>query len=187
MKKHHAYLSTVFNQIKDSIHDEKKQGVFFKSCPSCQFESCKQSKITDNVVNYKCLVCSFEEEVIIIYCPECENSIEITEIESEPFECLECGYQINNEYIAEILDTEITTRDNYKEPTITINCANCCKHDSGIIHHDLFICSNCHTISKYLAHCDWCIEGQIAGGDLEDSFLDGCEFCDGRLGHLKDD
>ena len=69
MKKYHAYLSTVFDQLKDDISSEKKQGTIFKNCPSCQFESSKQSIITDNVVEYKCLVCSFEEEIIIIECP----------------------------------------------------------------------------------------------------------------------
>lgn len=185
MKKHYTYLSAVFDQVKHNINDEKKEGAIYKKCPSCQFESSRQSKITDNVVEYKCLVCSFEEEAIVIGCPECEAFIEITEVDNEPFECQNCNQQVYNDYVSEVLSTEIVTHDNYQELK-AINCLHCCSYDSVITHHHLFICAHCHAISKDAAYCEWCNERQIGGGDLKDSFLSGCDFCDGRLGH-KDD
>jgi hypothetical protein len=184
MKQHHTYLQVIFTQIEHGISNEKKKGIIFKNCPSCNFESSKEQTITDNIKEYKCLVCPYSDQIIIVECPKCENQIEIEQGDNEPHACLQCEFQLTNEDIAEILDTEIKNHDDYHGP---ISCSHCCSVNHVVNHCDLYICTSCYTISDTADTCEWCNQTQIPGEKLEDSFASGCEFCDGRFGHMKDD
>jgi hypothetical protein len=98
----------------------------------------------------------------------------------------EAGHVFEKDNLADLLDTNPTTHDNYFEQT-TKNCANCTSHDSVIEHDDYYICLECFYVSNDIAYCQWCNEGQIAGGDLEMSNYTGCEFCDGKGDWDKED
>jgi hypothetical protein len=186
MKKHHVFLSTVYEKIVPDIDKEKAVGAVFKICPSCQFEACKQSEITDHIYTYKCKVCLFDERVIIVQCPECDSSVEIPEGTDDSIQCETCSHTVGSDYISEQLDTDPVTQDNYFDHT-QINCAHCGSVNCVVKHNDFYVCTECRSISEESGYCEWCNEGQIGGGDLEFSYHSGCEFCDGHAGHVKDD
>lgn len=185
MRKYHDFLATTYEEAKSDINKEKLSGAIFKVCPSCQFEACKQSTITDNIYIYKCKVCIFEEKVIIIPCSNCDEPIEISEGDGEPIRCLHCNHEIDPAYLSEQLDTNLAYGKDHNY--MKINCAYCCTSGSVVTHNGYYICAECHSISEDVGSCDWCSEGQIGGGDLEFSFLDGCEFCEGHAGHTGND
>ena len=77
------------------------------------------------------------------------------------------------------MDTgETITKDNYFDYT-PINCPRCGGYHTVVQNHDLYICTECYETDTDYGVCDYCSEGQL-GGVPEDSYLVGCEFCDGR-------
>jgi hypothetical protein len=98
--------------------------------------------------------------------------------------CVQCGHDVTADEVIAALDTS-SFDDALISPAI--NCANCSGYNTGIEHNELHICTECLTAETTIQFCEWCGEGQIGGGDLEDSYHLGCEFCDGRAGSMKDD
>lgn len=186
------YLEKVYNDKKRELESLILYGYEIHVCEHCGFNSVKRTNLTTNLYVDECLVCSNKKNLVIIYCPNdsCEAKIEISDDEFpiEQIVCPTCGEIIDIECIKECLDTQIITKDNYDEIS-QINCAECCSPGSGIVHEDYYICLNCLNYSKVAAKCDWCNEKTIGydNYDMLDSYISGCEFCDGSIGWHIDD
>lgn len=186
MKNHRVFLSTVFNKIKAEIDFEKSKGNQFKSCFSCGFEASLKKSLTNNLFECTCKVCLLKETIIEINCPNCGKQTELDEYEALDLVCSHCEEKVTDEDIDSQLNTEPVTSDNYMD-AVSINCARCISLDTVIQHEDYYICKSCLRVENDMQICGWCNEGQTGGGDLEYSYLSGCEFCDGQADHLKDD
>jgi len=186
MKNHRVFLSTVFEKIKPEIDLDKNRGSTYKTCFSCGFEASYKKPLTANLFECTCKVCLLKENTIEIKCPNCAKDIELDQEAAPDFECPECNERIAEHNLNHQLNTEPVTYDDYLD-NVNINCAMCVSMDTVIKHETYFICKFCLAIENDMRVCDWCNEGQIGGGDLEFSYISGCEFCDGQAPHLKDD
>ena len=45
---------------------------------------------------------------------------------------------------------------------------------------DNYLCAACFGVFDSIQCCDWC--NQLNTGDMEHSYLAGCNFCDGKFG-----
>jgi len=55
----------------------------------------------------------------------------------------------------------------------------------AIEHNDLHICSECLVSEARVQYYEWCGDGQISGGGLEDSYHLGCEPAKGKPGRSR--
>jgi ribosomal protein S14 len=189
MLEHNKYLQVVYENIKKEIENDQKKGIEYITCSSCSYPTGKEIKLASNIYGHKCKICSYLDPVksVKINCPDCNNFITLTEseIRKPTIQCISCGIQIDTESIKESLDTDPATKDNYYD-RVQANCPECSSYHSVIRHDDYFLCTNCLNISEEIEYCEWCGEAQL-GGELGDSFYDGCLFCDGRRGEPDDD
>ena len=186
MKRHKIYLQTVFDKIQPEINNDIQSGAKYRNCSSCSFKASKERPITGNILEAKCRVCLISEWVLNIECPECQETIEISEYSADiNIEC-ECGQLITQETIKDQLDTNPVTYDDYF-CRAQINCASCMDQGCVIEHKDYWICISCYLVESNMYICEWCNEGQIGGGNLEYSYHTGCEFCEGQAGWVRDD
>lgn len=184
-QKRQSYLKEKFEEIKDKIEEEIKLGKAFKICDSCGYLSSKETKLTEVLFEYRCMVCERTEPQIKLPCP-CGQLFEINDyaISNSSFNCDYCDIEITKDSIVQELDTYSTDpKDLYDRDVI--NCAYCSSKDSVINHENYYVCTECLSFSENVEYCEWCGEGQL-GEHLECSFYDGCSFCDGRKG-WKDD
>lgn len=184
MKSHEVHLDTVFENIEPEIKADIKNGATYKKCSACFRDASKEHKLTDFLVECKCKVCLAMGLVLKVACPQCDGDIEITEDWGGKKEC-SCGYGIQTDELIKTLDTEPITKHNLCDYT-PINCADCQGYHSVIHHFEYLICTGCIQVFSKGSVCGWCHEGQV-GGDLEDSYYGGCEFCEGLAGWHKDD
>lgn len=182
-QKRQIYLKEKFEQVKDTIEQEKKTGTIYKECTSCRYPASQETKLTDVLFEYECKVCERSEVTIKIICYNCNELIDFNkfDFEKDEFICPDCFEAIEKKYIIDVIDTDPTTKDNYFDKS-SINCTFCGSNGSVVTHEDYYICTECLSIGKDVQHCSWCGEGQLGGSDLNDSYECGCESCDGHIG-----
>lgn len=187
------YYNIRYEAIKNDIQkDKSKNNVEYRTCNNCKKESLRitNSHIKD-IFYANCVVCGqvFKERMIEIECPNC-NKISKLNVYDLKYSCdinLNCGHKINfNDFLAcvkqkyndnsrnilDILDFSDKQED-------IINCAYCGTRNSVAYINGVFTCTNCGAGSVSVRSCSWCNELQL-GGDLRNSYLEGCEFCQGR-------
>lgn len=187
-KKRQMYLKEKFDEVKDLIEEEKRLGAIYKDCSICKYPASKEYKLTEELFEYQCKVCSLTENIVKIKCLECEELIEVKrfDFETGSFTCYKCSAIIDIKQFADILDTDPVTPDNYFE-RYPVNCTYCMGRDSVVKHYDYYICTECLEIDNKINYCGWCSEGQLGETDLTDSYECGCEFCEGHLGWHEND
>jgi len=170
----------VFNSVKSTIDARRAVGEVFVICRGCGHPSAARSALSTNVALLKCAVCEIVDSLVTFECTneDCGQMIEIHESHPGQRSCPGCRSFYNNAQLAEVLDTATADPLDYTAR----NCARCTSPDSVVQNDEVYVCTECLTVDDSIYMCGWCSELQLGGGDLEDSFLTGCEFCDGRLG-----
>jgi hypothetical protein len=174
MRRNRSYLSAA----------DRKKGITFKLCSGCGYEAAEVKELSELIFEQDCRVCGLLERYASIGCPaECGAKV-LIEADYGSNRTCKCGHEVNSEELADALCTDFSDPSDFSPP---INCGFCMSHASVVKHKDFFVCSECLSTSEDAPCCGWCNEYQIGGGDLEDSYLSGCEFCDGRSGWDSDD
>jgi hypothetical protein len=186
MKQNRKYLETVYSREKPEIDKLKASKAVFATCGGCGFEASRVTQLDDNVDEQHCRVCGVMEQYVTIDCPtsSCDASVRMLAEHGSDRACLACGYEVTSDDISNALDTS-TFDDTLSSPGVS--CASCTGYHTGIEHNELYICSECLISDGNVQYCEWCGDGQIGGGSLEDSYYMGCEFCEGQSGSIKDD
>lgn len=187
------YYKIRYEAIKKDIEKDKKENqIQYRVCSNCHQEALRITWSNKKDISYaNCVVCgnSFKERLITITCPKCGMSVSVNayKIKSGAPVSLSCNHKldfrtflecVNNRYLEEtkiILDT----LDFPEEKTDIINCSYCGNRDSVAYINGAFTCVKCGMGSAVISKCGWCNELQL-GGNLINSYLDGCEFCSGR-------
>ncbi len=186
MKKHRKYLSAKFKVIKPELDAARKSGNKPKACSSCGFKAAVPGTVDDQIETLRCLVCDHAETQVEIKCPHCNKDIVIA---SEGYAtCMHCGGEIDPEDVADALTDHdaahigIADGDDSWEPA---NCGTCDGYHTVVKRGGIFFCANCFDISDHVEQCGWCNEPNT--GDMEHSYVTGCNHCDGKAGWEKDD
>lgn len=177
MQRTRSYLEVLFEQLKPTLDEKRRTGIEICPCPSCKFEAAVVEKIADEIFAQRCQVCTLGISILRFECSECGTPHQVSGWDHfQTIQC-PCGEHIAMDDLREWLDT---SSQDYTNPDPPINCAECQGAGTVVLHGELYVCVQCAEHSENAPQCEWCNESQIGGGDLEGSYLTGCEFCDGR-------
>ena len=187
LRKLHKFLQVIFDNLKPQIEENKKKGVQYDECPSCNFEAQVHDEYQNTIYEAKCLVCGLIEKSLNIQCPDCKNVVTLKE---EGFgQCGSCGKQLEPEDVAgALIDSgaaHIAAKDG-DDSWSEGNCSECDGyHTVARTENDEWICTSCFGVFESLEACDWCNE--LNTGAMEHSYVGGCNHCEGMAGWHKDD
>lgn len=176
MHQNTKFLAIKFERLGPEIREAKAKGIDFANCAGCDHSAAKIETLSNELAEHHCQVCGLFETRLTILCPSCEAPMRVEHDYAEMRSCPKCNNQITASELANILNTH------YVKPKYHtfISCGYCVSTNSVVLHGEHYICSVCLEMEKRVAGCEWCSELQIGSGDLEFSFENGCEFCDGR-------
>lgn len=183
--KYHHYQEIIYDRGKKQKEINKKNGYEYFTCSSCYFESMKSKNIEGNIYESECYVClndnsSFFNKFFLLNCPQCKKQIIFPCGDAGNKRC-KCTHEFTSNEIKDQLDTGCWHKNEIMDSP-TINCSNCMSLGSGIEHHSLFICIECGYSDDKISTCECCQEAVLGENvDLEDSYLCGCPFCEGKL------
>lgn len=186
MKQHRKYLSAKFKVLKAELDEACENGCEPEECRACGFKASLPTNYFGQVATFRCLVCDHSEVQVEIECPHCHEQIVIV---NEGFAtCENCGDSIEPEQVADaLIDSDfahIQIADG-DDSWLPANCASCDGHHTVVRLSEIYFCANCFDMSDQVEQCDWCSEYNT--GDMEYSYINGCNQCDGKAGWEKDD
>lgn len=174
LMKYHDYLEAIFNTVKSNIEKQKLDGFWFTECPSCHFEAISHINKERIVYNASCMVCGLSNRYINVHCPKCNNLTAISEGEEE-VKCSFCKHELNSSEIYEALETSGETA----------HCSECSGyHSVAGVDDGKWVCLDCHYFFDEMDQCEWC--GDLNTGDMNHSYLSGCNVCEGLSGWQSD-
>ncbi|MGZ5136140.1 MAG: hypothetical protein ACXWCG_13365 [Flavitalea sp.] len=187
------FLNVVFEKLSPEIEKLNRKGFIFRICPSCGFKAQKHDTDQNIVYESECLVCELTtEQCLRIECPDCG---ELVFFENEGFATCEnedCGKKFEPEELASILTDEDAAYTAAKDGDDSYgpgNCSACAGYHTVIkTTNDTYLCTCCFsTFGEYgsIECCAWCNEPNT--GDMGDSYIFGCNYCEGLVGWHKDD
>jgi hypothetical protein len=178
MKRHRAYLESVYEKIQPELDKEEKKGANLGSCYSCGFVAhvidelgpsvsrCRVCTNTHSFLRHKCQNCDhiflIDDGTENIKCPKCDDAIDLPEIMDAYSEEGQMGHK------------DFMIDGGYG------NCAECEGYQTVGTIADISFCFQCHQFQETMGVCEWCNEK--ATGDLEFSYHSGCVICDGHAG-----
>ena len=183
LRDHRKYLQVIFDNLKPEIEARKQEGFEFRACPSCQFEAQERNPDAEDIDLAVCWVCGFKQKFLTVDCPECCSPVEFAD---EGFsECGSCGKYLEPEHIVYALKYHGAAYAAAKEGDYSWddgNCSNCDGYHTVVCRASgKYICGSCLGEFESMQPCEWCDE--LNTGDMEDSYLHGCNQCEGRLGY----
>jgi hypothetical protein len=184
LKRHHDYLQVVFDHMKPEIDAKMAVGCTIEECPSCGFKAAEVDEILGELKQSDCMVCQFDALCLTVACPNCGHAVIF--INDGFSRCTGCDHKMEPDDLAELLtEDRIGTKD-YFESGLPAHCPDCNGYRTVIEHGGKFLCTCCFQIyeSEHIHPCGWC--GDLNAGDMDDSFLNGCVACEGRVGHDQD-
>lgn len=186
MKGHQKYLSTKFAALKDDLAAASQAGSDPESCHACGFEAAIPEVIDHQISRLQCLVCDHIQVQVELECPHCEKSVLVA---TEGYaQCDHCEGAIGPDEIADALSdggpSHAAIKDG-EEPWQLGNCSECDGYETVVQRDvDLFFCASCFEIFDSVQWCGWCNAPNT--GDMEHSYLTGCNHCEGKAGWDKD-
>lgn len=182
LRRHHGFLQVIFDHLKDDMKEKAEDGSVFSTCPSCGFPSQEHEQELDEIYDAGCMVCGLSEKYLKVECPECEK---IVYFANEGFStCESCGKSFEPEDVADILLDEEKAHYAAKEGDDSWNLGNCSNcdgyHTVVRMAHDRYVCASCFESFESLQWCGWCNDPNT--GDMEHSYVAGCNHCDGKAG-----
>ena len=178
------YAQAKYGSLKNKIEGMKSGGTIFKHCPSCKTEGCIVTELATRLISCNCLVCFYSDISLEVSCPECESEQQLSAYCG--FTCPECGHSVAEDEIFDFVDqcTVRGTKDDMDSDT-PANCDECQGYESVCEYEGGYLCANCFSFFDSLSSCGWCNHTRTCADG--DSYVTGCEFCDGLVGHHADD
>lgn len=187
LRKLHEFLQVIFDNLKPQIEKNNKKGKQYGECPSCNFEAQELCENESTIYEVECLVCGLVEKSLNIQCPECGETVTFKE---DGFgQCQSCEKHLEPEDVAGALinsDATHIAAVNGDDSWGNGNCSVCDGYHTIVrTENDEWICASCFGVFESVEACGWCNE--LNTGDMEHSYVAGCNHCDGMVGRYKDD
>lgn len=187
LRKFHEFLQIVFDNMHSHLEVLTKKGYLFEKCPSCGFNAQLHISETNEVYDANCLVCGLSEKCLKIECNSC-SAVVLFRGEGIA-NCQSCNKLLESVDVADaLIDSEaahVASMDGDDSWDVG-NCSYCDGYHTVVrTENDERICASCFEVFKSLGRCGWCNEPNT--GDMEDSYVTGCNFCEGYAGWHKDD
>jgi hypothetical protein len=182
---HREYAQERFNHLKPELVAEAKAGAVFVDCPSCTMKAAQLNNERAWLRSYTCRVCASSWSEMDLDCPECGKLGLLKSYEGFTCKRKACKHTVPAEEVYDLLDDEPTTHDNYMDAQTPANCDECQGHHTVCSHEGEFLCTTCLAVFDQLYACEWC--GEFGTESRDNSEWTGCEHCDGKLGHIRDE
>lgn len=182
---HRAYAEARFEHLRPKINALEAQGATFVQCPSCAMKAAQLDDRRDWIRHFDCLVCRNEWSEVPFDCPECDTPGVVEPYDGFKCQNMACQHAMGASDIYDALDDDPTTPDNYYEKETPANCDECQGYGTVCKHDDEYVCVNCLSVFEHVYACGWC--GSFGTKRREHSEWTGCEHCDGRSGHVRDE
>lgn len=187
LRKLHEFLQVVFDNLQPEIATKKSKGILFEQCPSCGFDSQQHESDLKEIYGANCVVCGLSEKCLKVECPDCQS---IVTFRNEGIgNCHSCGKPFAPDDVANALIDSAAAHIAAMDGDDSWDAGNCSEcdgyHTVVCTEDDEWICTSCFEVFNSLGTCGWCNEPNT--GDMEDSYVMGCNFCEGYAGWHKDD
>jgi hypothetical protein len=182
---HRGYAQALFNQLKPALDEAAANGAVFVVCTSCSMNAAERSTIRDWLRSSSCRVCKGDWSEMDLDCPNCNTAGLLRAY--EPFTCTDptCGQTVDADELYGVLDDEPSNYDNYLDAVTPANCDECQSHQTVCAHRGEYLCVNCLSVFDSVYACGWC--GEFGTDHRKHSEWSGCEHCDGKAGHVRDE
>lgn len=182
LRQHGEYLKAAFNEQREAIQAEAKNGVLFVACPACEFDAERHPSALNEVYTSDCRVCRFSDVCIRITCPQCEQAEVIFRESTSAVSCGACRTEFKRDALAERFvdgDEAYSAAREGGHYAFPVNCG-CCEGYETVVElpGGTLLCTTCFDEAEDYAICEWCSDESTHLP--EDTFLTGCAFCDGR-------
>lgn len=182
--KFQEYLKVIFFENSAELDNLEAAGNDVTYCEECGYPSFVGDGSDDLIKEGKCLVCVHEEIYIKLECESCKTSNYLfsSHMHLLDLKCSneDCGVTITCDH-NEILNELEDIRDDPKHGRDYASCSECETQYCVGMFKSVWICSNCLCVHDRITQCEFC--GEYVTRYKEDSYLNGCGFCDGRLGY----
>ncbi len=186
MKGYRQYLTAKFKALKPELDAKRKAGKTLRACSACGFKATVYEDLKNQIPLVRCLVCGHSEVQVALECPYCGESIVVA---NEGYAtCGYCREAIKPEHLVNILTDHATAYSAAMDGDDSwdlANCSNCEGYHTVVRRGDNYFCTSCFEICRQVEMCEWCNEP--CTGDMEGSYVFGCNHCEGQLGWHKDD
>jgi len=178
------YAHAKYEDLRPKIEGLKRSGKTIEDCPQCRTNACEVEEEADRLTSRRCMVCFHSETRVQVDCPECGDPDQFITAHDETFVCEKCDYEVSSIFGLLDQNTVRGTKDDFDSDT-PANCDECqgyhtvCEYDGG------YLCTNCLTYFDSVGRCQWCNDPMT--GDTEDTYVTGCEHCDGYAAHHAND
>ena len=180
------YAQAKYEHLKPKIDGLQKGGNIFEKCPSCGTHAYQVEEEAPRLTYRHCLVCFYNQKRVQVDCPECGDVDQYSE-PYEGFSCTKCECEISGEHaVFDLLDqNQYRGTKHDLDSNTPANCDECQGYHSVCEFGEAYLCVSCLTYCPVLGRCGWC--NDYMTGDDEDTYVTGCEHCDGYAGHHADD
>jgi len=180
MKRHTAYLETVYEKVKPELDSEVKNGATLGYCYSCGYDA----HVIDETGPFEgqCRVCTAYGSFLRHQCEHCDTLFLIEDGFEGEQQCPECEAPVTLGDLMQCYSEEgaMSDKDRHVDGGYG-NCAECTGlHTVGTVSDSESFCFCCHQFQEPMGVCGYC--GEKATGDLEYSYSIGCVVCDGSFG-----
>jgi hypothetical protein len=184
MKRIESYLDVVFREKEPSIEVHRNSGCEIHSCPACGHQSFLRHAEADSsafATLCQCLVCEFTSKAIKMICGLCNQSTTLFE---DGWSACGCKTEHSPEDIRDRLRKQLGITD--EALLDDANCSECDGHFTVMqLASDHWFCTSCFAEFEEVHSCGWCDE--LNTGDMDQSFVAGCNQCSGSSGwHDRD-
>lgn len=184
LRSHREYLRAKFIDLGPELKRLRAEGDTIAICKTCTFDAAVIEEPADGLFRTKCVLCGARHDWLAVECPECAAKTDFAG-DGEPFICSSCELTIELNELVGLLNEEFHKPDEASLALTPANCGECDTYQSVIERDGQYLCLNCLDLSEQLAQCEWCSE--YGTGDMSESYLTGCGFCEGSSGWHKDD
>lgn len=178
------YAQVKYSSLKAKIEGMKKAGAIIDDCPRCKMNGYEAEEVADQLFSYRCMICFRGEVRLDLSCPKCNDEDQHL-APDEGFSCSACGHSVSSDDLFGLLDDSRRSYKDYFDAQTPANCGECNGYHTVCEYRGGYLCTACLTHSDSVGQCEWCNDPTT--GDTEQTYVSGCEFCDGYAGHHAND
>jgi hypothetical protein len=170
LQDHRHYLNAKLEVVRRELDKHRDGGGTVWECTYCHMEAATVTEHQDPLKTSYCLVCETSQNHVEIACPECEDGT--VSFDAGSGYCNECDVSLDLEFLL----------DKFGEGKGRAYCPECeySSSKSVIESGDEYLCLACGAKHDRIDQCEWCSE--VIAGDADGTYVNGCLFCDGRMG-----
>jgi hypothetical protein len=181
------FLRAKYEVLQPDIEKEIGEGKRYTLCFSCSFRAARIDYSEPPLSHILCKVCGWRANRLIVKCADCPETIELDEGQGV---CESCDYFVSLDDLIEQFGAQNETTDPKEALAAEDLHAYCneCEHvdqPTVVPFNERWLCLNCLSLHSNADYCDWC--NAFIASPSENTYVSGCMWCEGMLGHHKDE